>query len=109
MYGQGISRAGDVLDLASEAGIIEKSGAWSSYGNERIGQGRDNVKTYLEQHPQLLDKLEAQILAKHNIRRGAQASAPAPEASAKEPAAAKNGARPEEGKKVPHIPVKPAN
>ncbi|MCS6901655.1 MAG: recombinase RecA [Polyangiaceae bacterium] len=69
MYGQGISRAGDVLDLATEEGIVEKSGAWFSYNNERIGQGRENVKAMLEQNPKLLDKIEAQILAKHNIIR----------------------------------------
>ena len=72
MYGQGISRSGDILDLACEPsmGIIDRSGAWFSYGNERIGQGRDNAKIYLEQHPQLLEKIEAQILAKNGITRG---------------------------------------
>jgi recombination protein RecA len=69
MYGQGISRAGDVLDLAAEEGIVEKSGAWFSYNNERIGQGRENVKNMLDQNPKLLDKLEEQILAKHDIQR----------------------------------------
>ena len=52
LYGQGISRAGDVLDLAAEADIVEKSGAWFSFQGERIGQGRENARTYLEQHPQ---------------------------------------------------------
>jgi recombination protein RecA len=69
MYGQGISRAGDVLDLAAEEGIVEKSGAWFSYNNERIGQGRENVKNMLDQNPKLLDKMEEQILAKHDIQR----------------------------------------
>ncbi|HMJ51649.1 MAG TPA: recombinase RecA [Polyangiaceae bacterium] len=69
LYGQGISRAGDVLDLASEADIIEKSGAWFSFQSERIGQGRENARTYLEQHPDMLDKAEALLLAKHNIVR----------------------------------------
>src|SRR3954463_11544274 len=53
LYGQGISRAADVLDLASEAGVVERSGAWFSFQSERIGQGRDNARTYLEQHPQM--------------------------------------------------------
>src|ERR1700691_5426625 len=69
LYGQGISRSGDLVDLASELGIIEKSGAWFSYGSERIGQGRENAKLYLEQHPEAMEKIEALILAKHGIKR----------------------------------------
>ncbi len=69
LYGQGISRAADVLDLASEVGVVEKSGAWFSFQGERIGQGRENARTYLEQHPQMLDKAEALLLAKHGIQR----------------------------------------
>ena len=68
MYAEGISHASLVLDIAAEAGIIDKAGAWYSYGTQRIGQGRENAKAYLEQHPQLMDKLEAMILAKHNIK-----------------------------------------
>jgi recombination protein RecA len=71
LYGQGISRAGDVLDLASESGVIERSGAWFSFQTDRIGQGRENARTYLEQHPDMLDKIEGLLLAKHGIRRGA--------------------------------------
>ncbi len=69
LYGQGISRSGDVLDLASEAGIIEKSGAWFSFGGERIGQGRENARGWLDQHPEVLEKLERMILQKHGIKR----------------------------------------
>ncbi len=68
LYGQGISRAGDIIDLATDLGIVDKSGAWFSYSGERIGQGRENAKSYLEQHPQLMEKLESMILAKHNIK-----------------------------------------
>jgi recombination protein RecA len=68
LYGQGISRAGDVVDLGVEAGIVEKSGAWFSFNGERIGQGRENAKSFLEQNPKLLDKLERMILEKHNIK-----------------------------------------
>ena len=68
LYGHGISKSGDIIDLATDLGIVDKSGAWFSYAGERIGQGRENAKTYLEQHPQLMDKLEAMILAKHNIK-----------------------------------------
>jgi recombination protein RecA len=70
LYGQGISRSGDVIDLAADLNLVEKSGAWFSLQGERIGQGRENAKTYLEQHPELLDKLEGLILAKHGIKRG---------------------------------------
>jgi recombination protein RecA len=91
LYGQGISRAGDVLDLASEASVIERSGAWFSFQSDRIGQGRENARTYLEQHPEMLDKIEALLLAKHGITRGstpdderraAGAPSPAPKSAA---------------------------
>jgi recombination protein RecA len=78
LYGQGISRSGDIIDLASDLGLVEKSGAWFSMGPERIGQGRENAKTYLEQHPELMDKLEQQILAKHGIARAIVSSGGAP-------------------------------
>src|SRR5579862_2241511 len=70
LYGQGISRSGDLIDLGSELGIVEKSGAWFSFGGERIGQGRENAKSYLEQHPDVMEKVEGLILAKHGIKRG---------------------------------------
>jgi recombination protein RecA len=69
LYGQGISRSGDIVDLAAELNLIEKSGAWYSFQGDRIGQGRENAKTYLEQHPDIMEKLEAMILAKHGIHR----------------------------------------
>jgi recombination protein RecA len=69
LYGQGISRAGDLVDLAADAGIVEKSGAWYSYGGERIGQGRENAKAFLESNPKLLDKIENALLDKHGIKR----------------------------------------
>ncbi|MDO4177442.1 MAG: recombinase RecA [Bacillota bacterium] len=62
MYGKGISKSGDVLDCAVDAKLIEKAGSWYSYEGDRIGQGRENVKDYLESNPQLLDKLEEQLL-----------------------------------------------
>ncbi len=68
LYGQGISRSGDIVDLASDIGVIEKSGAWFSFGGERIGQGRENAKAYMEARPELMDKLEAMVLQKHNIK-----------------------------------------
>lgn len=62
MYGKGISKSGDVLDCAVSAGLVEKAGSWYSYSGERIGQGRENVKDYLESNSALLDKLEEQLL-----------------------------------------------
>jgi recombination protein RecA len=69
LYGQGISREGDLVDLASEANIIEKSGAWFSFNGERIGQGRENAKQFLADHPDTFNVIEAKVLAHHNIRR----------------------------------------
>nr|WP_276568004.1 recombinase RecA [Polyangium fumosum] len=94
LYGQGISHAGDVIDLATEANIVEKSGAWFSFQGERIGQGRENARTYLEQHPDVLDRIEALVLAKHGIQR----SGKAPEAA---PAGKKGDAAPAEGRRAP--------
>ena len=75
LYGFGISRAGDVLDLAAEGGIVEKSGAWYSYKGERIGQGREAAKTWLDEHPDAMTRIESEVLAKNNIVRGAPAAA----------------------------------
>jgi recombination protein RecA len=61
MYGEGISREGDFLDLAAERGIITKSGAWYSYNDERIGQGRENAKKYLKDNPALAAELDARL------------------------------------------------
>lgn len=62
MYGKGISKSGDILDCAVENGIISKAGSWYSFDGERIGQGRENVKNYLEEHPDIMDKVEGMIL-----------------------------------------------
>jgi recombination protein RecA len=67
IFGQGISSIGDALDLATEFEIIEKSGTWYSYQNERLGQGREAAKTHLEQNPKILDKLIVQIKEKANL------------------------------------------
>lgn len=64
MYGEGISRSGDLLDCAVEADILEKAGSWYSYGGERLGQGRENVKDYLEKNPDFMEKLEEELMAK---------------------------------------------
>jgi recombination protein RecA len=67
LYGKGVSRSGEVVDMAVDLNFIQKSGAWYSVGPERIGQGRDNARTYLEEHPDTMSKLEAQILAHYEI------------------------------------------
>ncbi|MBC7962666.1 MAG: recombinase RecA [Steroidobacteraceae bacterium] len=63
LYGEGISRTGDVLDMAVERNIVEKSGAWFSYGKDRIGQGRENSRTWLKEHPEVLSEIEEKLLA----------------------------------------------
>ncbi len=64
MYGEGISKAGEVIDLAVELDIVKKSGSWFSYDGNRLGQGRDAVKTLIKDNPELMDELEAKIKAK---------------------------------------------
>jgi recombination protein RecA len=65
MYGQGISRSGDVLDCAVADGIVDKSGSWYSYNGDRIGQGKENVKKYLEDNPSVLAEIEQAVLDKN--------------------------------------------
>ena len=64
MYGVGISREGEIIELGSQQGIIDKAGAWYSYKGERIGQGKDNVRTFLQQHPQIAREIEEQVRLK---------------------------------------------
>jgi recombination protein RecA len=61
MYGEGISKTGELVDLGVKAGIVEKSGAWFSFDSERIGQGRENAKAYLKEHPETAEKIERAI------------------------------------------------
>jgi recombination protein RecA len=70
MYGHGISHEGDLLDLAATDNIIEKSGTWFSFGGERIGQGREQAKAFLREHPEVLQQIEGRLLEKYGIRRG---------------------------------------
>jgi recombination protein RecA len=65
MYGQGISREGDVLDLGHALGVVEKTGAWYAFDGERIGQGRENTKEFLRAHPEVTKKIEAQIVEQY--------------------------------------------
>ena len=61
MYGEGISKEGDLLDLAVSADLVRRSGSWFNYGEERIGQGRENVKHYLKENPEVAGKLEVKV------------------------------------------------
>ena len=67
MYGEGISKTGELLDMGVKAGIVDKSGSWFSYGDERIGQGRENAKTFLKENPRVATEIEDKIRAAHGL------------------------------------------
>ena len=67
MFGQGISKEGDILDLAVQDDIVEKSGAWYAYGGAKIGQGRENAKSYLREHPAVCAEVETKVREKHGL------------------------------------------
>jgi recombination protein RecA len=94
MYGTGISREGDLIDLASNDGIVEKSGSWFAFKGERIGQGRENAKDYLREHPDTYKEIEARVFEKYGVNKGPQAVAAPAEAEAAAPA---------EGEKRPRV------
>jgi recombination protein RecA len=64
MYGRGISKSGEIVDLGVEVEVIQKSGSWFSYGGNKLGQGRDSVKQLIEDNPELMDELEKKIKEK---------------------------------------------
>jgi recombination protein RecA len=72
MYGEGISREGDLVDLGSECDVVEKSGAWFAFGGERIGQGRENAKQFLRDHPDMARTIELKVLAHYGVKRGSK-------------------------------------
>ncbi|SEU14489.1 recombinase RecA [Stigmatella erecta] len=76
MYGTGISREGDLIDLASNENIVEKSGSWFAFKGERIGQGRENAKDYLREHPDTYKEIEARVLEKYGVIKPAAAAVP---------------------------------
>ena len=84
MFGKGISKEGDILDLAVKENIVEKSGAWFAYGGSKIGQGRENAKQYLLMHPAICAEIEAQVRVKYNLPGAEEAEAKAREAALKE-------------------------
>jgi recombination protein RecA len=76
MYGEGVSKTGELLDLGQKAGIVEKSGSWFSYNSERIGQGRENAKTFLREHPEVAREIENQIRVNAGLLANAMTAAP---------------------------------
>ncbi|MEY3003018.1 MAG: recombinase RecA, partial [Pseudomonadota bacterium] len=67
MYGEGISKTGELVDMGVKAGVVEKSGSWYSYADERIGQGRENAKQFLRDNPDVAQQLEDKIRAAHGL------------------------------------------
>ncbi|MBC8793097.1 MAG: DNA recombination/repair protein RecA, partial [Tagaea sp. CACIAM 22H2] len=67
MYGEGVSKMGEIIDLGVKAGVVEKSGAWFSYDGDRIGQGRENARNYLKEHPEIADAIEKAIRANSGL------------------------------------------
>lgn len=67
MFGKGISKAGDILDLAANIGVVVKSGAWYAYNESKIGQGRENAKLYLMEHPDIMDEIESKVRAHYHL------------------------------------------
>jgi recombination protein RecA len=75
MYGEGISKTGELIDLGVKAGVVEKSGSWFSYGDQRIGQGRENAKQFLKDNPDVAWQIEDKIRAAHGLEFDAPAGA----------------------------------
>jgi recombination protein RecA len=67
MYGEGVSKSGELIDLGEKAGVVEKSGSWYSYDGTRIGQGRENAKNYLKEHPEVANAIENKVRANAGI------------------------------------------
>ena len=74
MFGKGISVSGDILDLAANCDIVNKSGAWYQYGSEKIGQGRENAKAFLEEHPEMMEEIRGKVRAHYGLQGAAEAA-----------------------------------
>jgi recombination protein RecA len=94
IYGEGISKEGDLLDLAVTHNIIEKSGTWFTYQDERMGQGRENARQWLKDHPEAIAKIRESVLIKSGIKKAAAAPAGATAAGKPMPAASAEAAAP---------------
>jgi recombination protein RecA len=93
LFGKGISRTGDVLDLGVEDDVIKKSGAWYSYGEDRIGQGRDNARKFLEENPAMLAEIEKKILTNRGLLKADEVEAEKVEDAVKTEKSKANGKR----------------
>jgi recombination protein RecA len=101
LYGEGISKEGDLIDLGVNAGIVQKSGAWYSYGEERLGQGRENVRVFLKENPDLYQTIKDQVFVHYGIGKAkpaAEAADAPPAEGAKAAAAQAGGSKPASGK-----------
>ena len=83
LYGEGISKEGDLIDVAAERNILEKSGSWFSYGGERIGQGRENARQFLRDNPDVRKKLEVEVRKALNLPLPSESAAQENAASAR--------------------------
>jgi RecA/RadA recombinase len=77
LYGEGISREGEIIELGSNLKLVEKAGAWYSYKGEKIGQGKDNARDYLKEHPEIADEIDAKIRANSKMASAAPMTADA--------------------------------
>ncbi|MGH1345423.1 MAG: recombinase RecA [Nannocystales bacterium] len=84
-YGEGVSREGMLIDLGVETNVVDKAGAWLSYKGERIGQGRENAKVFLKEHPEISQRIEAEVLEKKGLKAKGEGDAAAEEPSAPTP------------------------
>jgi recombination protein RecA len=89
LYGEGISSNGELIDMATDLGLVDKSGSWYTYGTERIGQGRDNARTYLNEHPKVAEELSLKVRRHFGVTK---AEGNAPTTSVSVPSAITNGA-----------------
>jgi recombination protein RecA len=88
MYGEGISKTGELIDIGVQGNLVEKSGAWFAYDGQRIGQGRENAKAFMKDNPEVAAKLEAQIRGKSNVVADAMLAGPEADADGIDPESA---------------------
>jgi len=96
LYNEGISREGEIIDFASESNVLQKSGTWFSFGEERIGQGRENARLFLKEHADIRGQIEAKLLPTLGLRAPTAAATTAPAGAAQSPSegGGKSGAPP---------------
>lgn len=105
MFGTGISKEGDILDLAAECSIINKSGAWYAYNGSKIGQGRENAKIYLKEHPDICDEVERQVRIHYNLLPGESAEEQQTQNKSSDKKTAKSSAAKEEPETMEAFPA----